>query len=320
MNLFDVLIVQPVFNVLVLIYGLLPGNDFGIALILFTILVRLAMWPLIKKQLHQTKVMRQMQPQLKRIKKQAKGNKQLEAQLMMELYRERGVNPLAPFGLLLAQLPIFFALYQVVNIITTQRDRIGAFTYDTLQQIPFVGSLVANPDRFNESLLGVVDLARNAFSGGIYLPAVALAVIAAVFQYIQSKQITPQPSEKKRLRDMLKEQAAGKDVDQADISAAMSNKIMVVLPLVTLAISLYLPGALVLYFAVSSIVAVIQQYFVLRQDVDEMEDLADKPSTKVKTSVKTKTVADRAEAAVEAEIVTSPNPKPQKKRKGKKRR
>ena len=68
MNIFDLLIVQPIFNLLAIIYGLLPGSDFGIALIIFTVLVRLAMWPLIKKQLHQTKIQRELQPELKKIK------------------------------------------------------------------------------------------------------------------------------------------------------------------------------------------------------------------------------------------------------------
>ena len=85
MNIFDTLIVQPIFNLLALIYGIIPGGDFGISLILFTVIVRLAMWPLVKKQLHQTKLMRGLQPQLKQIKTKAKGNRQLESQLMMEL-------------------------------------------------------------------------------------------------------------------------------------------------------------------------------------------------------------------------------------------
>ena len=66
MSLFDTLIVQPIFNLLVAIYGVIPGGDFGISLIIFTIIVRFLMWPLVKKQLHQTKVMRQIQPELKR--------------------------------------------------------------------------------------------------------------------------------------------------------------------------------------------------------------------------------------------------------------
>src|SRR5688572_6262206 len=111
MNLFDIILVQPIFNVLIGIYGLIPGHDFGLALIIFTILIRLIMWPLVKKQLHQTKVMRQLQPELAVVRKKAKGNKQLEAKMMMELYRERGVNPYGSIGVLLVQLPIFIALF-----------------------------------------------------------------------------------------------------------------------------------------------------------------------------------------------------------------
>ena len=95
--MFNTLIVQPIFNLLVLIYALLPGHNFGMAIILFTILVRLLMWPLVKKQLHQAKAMRELQPELKRIKKAAAGDKQKESMLMMELYKEREINP---FGML----------------------------------------------------------------------------------------------------------------------------------------------------------------------------------------------------------------------------
>lgn len=68
-SLFEVVIVKPIFNLLVLIYGILPGHNFGLSIILFTIIVRLLMWPLVKKQLHQAKAMRSLQPELKRIKK-----------------------------------------------------------------------------------------------------------------------------------------------------------------------------------------------------------------------------------------------------------
>ncbi len=91
MDIFNILVVQPIFNALLLIYAFI--GDFGLSIILFTILVRLALWPLIKKQLHQTKLMRKVQPDLKKIKARTKGNKQLEAQLMMELYREKGIKP-----------------------------------------------------------------------------------------------------------------------------------------------------------------------------------------------------------------------------------
>ena len=75
-SLFQDFIVQPIFNLLVFIYAILPGHNFGLAIIIFTIVVRLLMWPLIRKQLHQAKLMRKLQPELKRIKETCKGDKQ----------------------------------------------------------------------------------------------------------------------------------------------------------------------------------------------------------------------------------------------------
>jgi len=99
--MFTTFIVQPIFNLLVLIYAMLPGHNFGFAIIIFTVLVRLLLWPLVKKQLHQTKAMRKVQPELKRIKAAAKGDKRKEQQLMMELYKERGINPFGSIGILI---------------------------------------------------------------------------------------------------------------------------------------------------------------------------------------------------------------------------
>jgi YidC/Oxa1 family membrane protein insertase len=113
--MFETFIIQPIFNLILFIYSVIPGNDFGVAIILFTIITRFAMWPLIKKQLHQTRVMRELQPQIKEIKKKAKGDRTLESQLMMELYKEKGVNPLSSLGLLFVQLPIFIGLFSALK-------------------------------------------------------------------------------------------------------------------------------------------------------------------------------------------------------------
>src|SRR5687767_5623927 len=102
--MFTTLIVQPIFNLLVLIYALLPGHNFGLAIILFTIVIRLLMWPLVKKQLHHAKAMRELQPEMKRIKQAAKGNRQQESMMIMELYKERQVNPFSSIGLIIIQI------------------------------------------------------------------------------------------------------------------------------------------------------------------------------------------------------------------------
>ncbi|MDQ2973718.1 MAG: YidC/Oxa1 family membrane protein insertase, partial [bacterium] len=90
--MFTTLFTQPIFNILVLILAVLPGHNFGLAIIIFTILVRWAMLPLLKKQLHNTVKMRALQPELKRIKKAAAGNRQTETMMTMELYKEQGIN------------------------------------------------------------------------------------------------------------------------------------------------------------------------------------------------------------------------------------
>src|SRR5689334_17101374 len=106
--MFDTLLVHPIFNLLAVLYAFV--RDFGLAIILLTIIIRGLLWPLVTKQLHSQRALQELQPELQRIKTEAKGDKQLEGQLVMELYKEREINPFASFLPLLIQLPIFFAL------------------------------------------------------------------------------------------------------------------------------------------------------------------------------------------------------------------
>src|SRR5579883_2421219 len=109
--MFTTFIAQPIFNLLVLIYAVLPGHNLGLAIIVFTIIIRLLLWPLLQRQLHQTKLIRKLQPELKRIKRESKGDKQKESTMVMALYKEYGVNPFGAIGIVILQLPILIALY-----------------------------------------------------------------------------------------------------------------------------------------------------------------------------------------------------------------
>lgn len=319
MSWFDVIVVQPVCNILMALYALIPGNDFGIAVILFAILVRVLMWPLIKKQLHQTRLQQQIQPELKKIKAKAGGDKQLEGQMMMELYKERGVNPFVPLGVVLVQLPIFIALYQVIMMISNHRDKLAGLIYEFMKSWGPIATVVSDPAKLNEFFLGAIDLTKPVIhNGSWYLPALILALIATYFQYYQSKQITPTPTESKKLRDILKQSAAtGQQADQADVSAAMSQGMLKIIPIIAISsmVLLPIPGALLLFYAVSSIIAVIQQRSVLSEDVEEMEVIADSSARSTHRESTTK----RLEEAVEGEVVERSIPKPvQKRRKGSK--
>lgn len=281
MNIFDILIVQPIFNLLIGLYSIIPGGDFGVSLIIFTILVRFALFPLVKKQLHQTQAMKKMQPELKRIKAKAKGNKQMESMMMLELYKKHGVNPFRSIGILLIQLPIFIALYQVIRIFTQNRSAIGQYTYGFMQNIDPIHRLIQHPDQFNEKLLGFVDLTKTAFSNhGVDVVLIILALVAAGTQYVMSKQTMPQAENKKRLRDVMAEAADGKNADQSEMNAIVMSKMTKVLPFFMFFIMVSVPGALALYYAVSNLVAVAQQSYLLKKDEEEMEEIADEPDLK----------------------------------------
>jgi YidC/Oxa1 family membrane protein insertase len=301
-NIFELLIVQPIFNILVLIYSLI--GDFGISLIIFTVLIRFAMWPLVKRQLHQTKAMRKLQPELKKIKARTKGNKQLESMQMMELYKKHGVSPFRSIGMLIIQLPIFIALYQVIQIFTLHRDELGKYTYDFIEHIPTIHNIIASSSHFNEKLFGFIDLTQHALGSTFTISTIFLFLIAigaAILQYIMSKQTMPQQGEKKRLRDILAEAADGKQADQSEMNAAVMGKMIKFLPFIMLFVMLNLPGALALYYATSNVVAVFQQRHVLKQDEEELDTLADKAP---KTPGKKATAKAREKQATEANVVT----------------
>jgi YidC/Oxa1 family membrane protein insertase len=313
-NIFDILVVQPIFNLLIGLYSIIPGGDFGISLIIFTVFVRFALYPLVKKQLHQTQAMKKLQPQLARIKKQAKGNKQLESMQMLELYKQHGVNPFRSIGILLIQLPIFIALYSVIQIFTAHRDQIAKFSYNFMENISVVKDLIQRPDQFNETFLGFVDLTKTAFvDGHIDIFLVILAVVAAYTQYIMGKQTMPHNETKKGLRTVMAEAAEGKQADQAEMNAIVMTKMMKVMPFFMFFIMISLPGALALYYVTSNIVAVIQQGYLLKKDEEELEEIADEAPVATHKKATAKARQKTAQTATITRIKAKDTPKKGKK-------
>lgn len=298
--MFTALIVKPIFNLLVLIYGILPGHNFGLSIILFTILVRLLMWPLVKKQLHQAKAMRELQPELKRIKKAATGDRQKESLLMMELYKEKEINPFASLGLLIVQIPILIGLYSGVHRIVDNPKAIIDFSYSFINSLPWLKTLASDISKFDSSLFGIVDLTRAAIgkTGGIYWPAMIIVLASVVMQYYQAVQLMPQDKEKRKLRDILKDAGEGKQADSSEVNAAVAGSTKYILPFFILIVTVNIPSALSLYLLTSGAVAFIQQSRVLNQDKQELS-----------------AAGARASKAVEAEVVSEPPKKSSSKQK-----
>lgn len=304
-SIFDTLIIEPIFNLLAFIYALLPGHNFGLAIIIFTVVVRLLMWPLVKKQLHQAKAMRELQPEIKKIKAASKGDKQKESAMLMELYKEREISPFGSIGILIVQLIILIGLYQGLSKVVKDPKAFIDLSYPFIQNMSWIKQLGENINSFDATLFGIVDLTKPAWSqGAIYWPAMVLVIASAVAQFFQSKQLMPNDKDARSLRQILKQAGSGKQAEQGEVNAAIGRSTRYFLPIMIFFFTVGIASALSLYWLVGGITAYIQQARVLNQDEQEMEAVADKPDKK---------------QVIEGEVVkTTSKPKPAKKKKSSK--
>jgi YidC/Oxa1 family membrane protein insertase len=286
--MFETIIVQPIFNLLVLIYALIPGHNFGLAIILFTILVRLIMWPLVKKQLNHAKALRELQPELKKIKAATKGDRQKESRLTMELYKEKEINPFASLGIVLVQLPILIGLYLGLKKIIDDPNQILEFSYPALHNLSWMKELDKNIHLFDDTLFGVVNLTQKAV-GPLYWPALLIAVASGIMQYLQSKQLMPQGKDSRSLRQILREANSGKSADQQEVNAAVGRGTIYFIPAMVTVFAIGLPAALPLYWLTSSSVAFWQQSIILKDDAEEADKSVKTTTSSLDTKAKPKT-------------------------------
>ena len=296
--MFTTFIVRPLFNLLVGIYAVIPGHNFGLAIILFTLVIRLILWPLVKKQLRQAKIMRDLQPEIKRVKKEAGGNKQKESALLMELYKEKGVNPVGSIVVLIPQFIVLIGLYDALRQVASDPHSIITLSYPFIHNLSWMQAIAHNINLFDNTLFGIVNLNQSAAGGkgGIYWPAMIIVLASAIAQYYQSKQLMPAQKDSKSLRTILKEAGSGDKADQSEINASVARSTRFLLPVMIFLVTVNLPAALSLYWLTGGLIAYIQQAIVLRSDEQEMEAIADTP---------TKDLAK----IPEGEVVKEPEPK-----------
>lgn len=278
MNLWDLVIVQPVFNVLLVLFNFL--HDFGLALIVFTIIVKLALWPLMKKQLHQTRLMKKIQPELAEIKKRCRGNRQMETLQMMDLYKRNDVKPFRSILTLIIQLPIFIAIFSIVNMAAQGGGEVARYAYPFVQKLPLVSEAISNEGEFSLNLFGFIDLRSNSFpSGGVTVSAIILLVfviVSAVLQYMISKQQMPSSQKKRTFKQIMADAANGKEADQTELNNMVSGQMTKLMPIMMFFVMIGLPGAVILYYMTTNVVGYIQQRNIFKQGFDEMDNIADK--------------------------------------------
>lgn len=214
---------RPLFNGLVFFYHIVPGHDLGLAIIVLTIAIRLVLAPLLWKGQAAQKKLAIIQPELKRLQEKHKGNKEAQGKALMELYAEHKVNPLSGCLVLLIQLPILIALFQVF------RSGLDAAS------LAYLYSFMINPGALHPIAFGIINLTK----GNVYL-----GVAAALTQYLQTKMTAP---------------PASPTAGGGDFAKALQWQTTYFFPILILFWSYSLPAALTLYWTAMNAFGIVEQ-------------------------------------------------------------
>lgn len=232
MSLLYEILYRPLFNLLVFFYNTISFSNIGIAIIILTILIKLAFLSMSKKAIVSQKSLQDLQPKIKEIQTKYKDSKEEQAKALMALYKENNVNPMSGCFPLLIQLPILIALYQVF---------LKGFDPASLSALY---SFVSNPGSINPMFFGLLNLA---------MPSKILAILAGITQFFQAKMMVPKNNFT----------GSPKSSDEY-VSQAMSKQMVYFLPLFTILISWNLPAGLALYWVVTTLFTIVQQYAIMR--------------------------------------------------------
>jgi YidC/Oxa1 family membrane protein insertase len=246
--LFNELIYRPLYNLLIGVYNVFPFDDFGIAIIVVTLIIKFFLIPLSRKQIQSQKKMQEMQPKIKEIQEKHKGDREKQSRALMEFYKTNKINPFSGCLPIIFQLVFLIAIYQVLFNISQ-----AGLMVDQGQLYAFV----SNPGQINQYFLGIIDLSRVIDFGNLtfmIVPHLLLVVSAAIAQYLQMKMIIPPAS------------LVTKKGEMPDFSQTMTKQMMYLGPLLTLFIGIKFPAGLSLYWLVSTVFAIIQQKMVLEKE------------------------------------------------------
>lgn len=231
-NLFHVIFYEPLYNLLVFIYGVMPIKDFGLAVIIITIIVKLILYPFSQQSIKAQRSMMEIQPKLEEIKEKHKEDKQAQAQATIKLYQENKVNPFSSCLPMLVQLPFLFALYRVFID--------GLNNNGVTNLYPFI----KNPGTINSVSFGFLDLA---------IPSLILAILAGLAQFFQTK-----------LLQVKKPETKNQGAADESIMSTVNKQMLFMMPIITVLVGSQLPGGLVLYWLITTLLTILQQKITLK--------------------------------------------------------
>jgi len=251
--LYTTFIYNPLYNGLVLLMNtakIAPWIDAGMIVILFTIVVRLILFPLSKKAARTQVIMKTVEPEMNALKEKYKDDKQTQAVKMMELYKEKKINPFSSILLLFIQLPIIIALYRIFY-------STGFSTVHT----ELLYGWVPIPPVVSTMFLGLLDVSKKS---------IILALLAALSQYLQISISVPKPAARKE----------GSSKFGEDFARNMQLQMKYVFPVMIFFISWNLAGALAIYWITSNLFMIAQELYIRKQIQRENQAKA----TEVKTA------------------------------------
>lgn len=228
-DIWNTIILEPVLNSLIALCTML-ANNFGLAIIVLTIAVRLVLFPLTVRQTKSTKAMQTLQPKMQELQKKYGRNQQKLKQETMKLYKEGGINPLGCIWPMLIQFPIWIALYQSIM-------QALAATPENLLSLSghlYSWTAVSQAVPLNEHFLWL-KLSKPD-------PNMILAIVVGGTMWVQQKMVTPPPTDPKQ--------------------QSMTSMTTLMMPLMFGMLTLSFPSGLALYWAVSNIIGIVVQYFV----------------------------------------------------------
>lgn len=246
-EIFHTLFYQPLMNILIFLYQVIPGGDFGIAIIILTILIRLLLYPLSAKGIKSQRAIAELQPEIKELQKKYKDDKEKQVKEILDVYKRAKVNPFSGFMPLLVQLPVLIALYQILWVV--QGGEFANVLY----------GFISSPGEINSVFLGFIDLAKVGVfeaDGGVFLFGNMLIITGAgLAQFFQMKMVQKlQPKKKK-----------GKSDPRMDMAEKIQNQMVYFFPFFTIFILFGMPLAIGLYWLVSTLFSIIQQHFILNK-------------------------------------------------------
>lgn len=226
---------DPVYNTLVFFIDVVPGGDVGVAIIFTTVFVKALLLPLSIKAAKTQVVMREIEPKLKELKEKIT-DKQKQAQAMMDLYKEAGINPFASVLLMFLQIPVIISLYLAVY-------KGGGVALPEIN-VALLYAFIPQPETVSMFFFGLFDIAQKS------LP---LALMAGGTQFIHARLSIPKPEPR--------DPDAKPDM-KSDFARSMQMQMRYVMPVIITIFAYTISAAIALYFVVSNIVAIAQELVV----------------------------------------------------------